>query len=133
MSIHYDRKEYRAIKEDNPDLTWEVYKQFKVWESKNYNPKANEALNALLKLAGNQVFTLDVCHKMGEEEGKPYPHFRINIEGTRGTFWLCTYCGYLCEVQDNMYNYHLLLSDVPQSDLKYDVDSRGQVIIHPSQ
>ena len=47
-------------------------------------------------------------------------------------FILCAYCGYLCEVQDNRYTYHIILPEYA-GDLKYDIDSRGQVIIHHSQ
>ncbi len=132
MGIHYSHKEYREIKKDNPDLTWEKYQEFKQWIAKNYDPEADKAFNTLLKLMEGQDLTFDVCHKIGEENGKPYPHFRVNIEGARGTFWLCTYCGYLCEVQDNRYNYHIVLPGYT-GDLKYDIDSRGQVIVHPPQ
>lgn len=134
MGIHYSRKEYREIKQFNTDLTWEGYKQFKVWESKNYNPKADEAFSALLKSVGITTFGFDWCHKPNDPKNdNGTGHIRLHAHVNDRLLWLCTYCGYLCEVQDNKYIYHLLISDTPHSDLKYDIDSRGQVIIRPSQ
>ena len=129
MGIHYSRKEYREIKKDNPDLTWEKYQEFKLWVSKNYDPEADRAFSALLKLIGITSFDIDWCHKP-DNEGKVHIRFNAHVDGQ--FFWLCDYCGYLCEVQDNRYNYHIVLPEY-KTDLKYDVDSRGQVIIHPPQ
>ena len=57
---------------------------------------------------------------------------RVYSEDSR-EFILCAYCGYLMEVlQDNAYYYHVVLPEYT-GDLKYDIDSRGQVIIHPPQ
>ena len=87
----------------------------------------------IVKWLNDKVMEIFRCTKCGWHGLIVHEWDHINDEPCGKTFQLCLYCGYLREVQGNKYIYHLLLLTENKVDLKYDVDSRGQVTIHPPQ
>jgi hypothetical protein len=130
------RKEYREIKKDFPEITWEDYLKQKERERRNWNPKAEAASHDLFKIAGDYTLYLELCHKTVNTTDKRLPrywgehHMRYRIEGDRGVFWLCSWCGYLCKVDGNRYIYDpiLKLGINLHPDTKFDVDSHYNVV-----
>ncbi len=77
------------------------------------------AFDTLLKLIGVYEFGFDRCHKCG------YVHIVATTDD--GTFWICTYCSYLCRVRGNEYNYIIAPSETV-SPKSYSVDTRGFIM-----
>ncbi len=62
----------------------------------------------------------DKCMKCG------WDCLRVYSEDSR-EFILCAYCGYLVEVQDSKYTYHIILPEYT-GDLRYDTIEEGRLL-----